>query len=192
MLKEEFQDIHYLLNYFANDCKFSQLDNSPFEFYVVDLKKFNNQYTYYNGNTALPKQQGVEKVIIGNLTDKIFFNSISKLFTSNYLQKISLYIFLIKIIDKVTKLHAEFCFEEGLFNNLKIFLNDGCTIVISENSLVNMFKNLKYKRNDELNTDYSFDLNIFNEEINKYFNFPEKFNFENFKKHKKMKEVVSY
>lgn len=137
-------------------------------------------------HTIIPRQKGVEKVIIGNLTDKILFSSISKLFPSNYLQKISLYIFLIKIIGKVTKLHAEFYFEEGLFSNLKIFLNDGCTIVISENSVVNIFKNLKYKRNDELNTDYSFDLNIFNEEINKYFNF------ENFKKYKKMKEVVNY
>lgn len=191
MLKEEFQDIHYLLSYFANDCRFSQLDKSPFDFYVIDLKKFNNQYTYYNGNTAIPKQKGVEKVIIGNLTDQIFFTSISKLFPTNYLQKISLYIFLIKIIDKVTKIHAEFYFEEGVFSNLKISLNDIFTAVILKNSAVYILKDSNLKRN-ELKTDYSFDLNIFNEEINKYFNFPEKFNFENFKKYKKMKEVFNY
>lgn len=192
MLKENFQDIYDLLSYFENDCKFSQLDTSPFNFYVIKLNKFNNQYTYYNGNTALPKQKGVEKVIIGNLNDKIFFSSISKLFNSNYLQKISLYIFLIKIIDKVTRFHVEFYFEEGIFSNLKIFLNDSCTIAISKDSAVHIFKDLMSKRKDESNIEYSFDLNIFNEEINKYFNFPEKFNFENFKKYKKMKEVVNY
>lgn len=199
-------DILNLYHNLIEEYKFNQLDYSSFKFYVSELRKFDNQITLYDGNTSLPLNKGEQRIIIGTVNKKIFFKLINEFFYDNDLKIISLYLFLISIIDFniIDKISLNLRFIEEKLNDIRIDISSKYILFINfKNKTIDVRLN-EFPYNI-LSTEYfgsssyyNRHLDIFKYVINsEIINFKEVdyskiFNYEEIFNYKKLKTIVNY
>lgn len=199
-------DFLNLYHKLIEEYELKQLDYSSFKFYVSELKRFNNQITLYDGNTTSPINKGEKRIIIGTINKKILLKLMTNFFNNKELQVISLYIFLIAIIDYdfIDKISLNIRFLDEKLNDIRIDICSKSILYIDfKNKTIDIRHNefpfkILTTENFEDSTLYNRHLDIFKHLINseiiysETFDYNKNFSYEEILNYKKIKTMINH